>query len=210
MKKKISSCDSWLEGMFFRAGIWYNASVVECSHVVDVTVHTPWHKYKADSSSVDDLITFGSGGRSSNRIARDGASDKASRRQSSARTTKLDLPCCDQAFDPKGVYSDPQELDLDHPNRIDRYGSLFQDDEDEAEPGVWKAVTRLKNELIHLARMQQKFMERLDHPVQVSQTVMPGEPGCMGARGKCGVCVCVCVIYLCLYVSVLVCVCLHT
>jgi hypothetical protein len=111
-------------------------------------------------------------------------------KMTSARTTKLELPCCDQAFDPKGVYSDPQELDLDHPNRIDRYGSLFQDDEDEAEPGVWKSVKKLKNELIHLARMQQKFMERLDHPVQVSQTVMPGEPGRMGARGKRGVCVC--------------------
>jgi hypothetical protein len=66
------------------------------------------------------------------------------------------------------------------------YGSLFQDNDDNAQPGLWKAVTMLKNRLIQLARMQQKFMSKLDHPVQVSQHILPGEPGQMGKRGKRG------------------------
>jgi len=70
--------------------------------------------------------------------------------------------------------------------RIDMYGSLFQDNEDHAQPGLWKAVTTLKNRLIQLARMQQMFMAKLDHPVQVSQHILPGEPGQMGKRGKRG------------------------
>jgi hypothetical protein len=34
-----------------------------------------------------------------------------------ARTTKLELPCCDKKFEPAKIYPDSKELDLDHPNR---------------------------------------------------------------------------------------------
>ena len=100
-----------------------------------------------------------------------------------APTTQLALPCCDQKFDPKGIYKDPKEIDLDHPNRIDQYGSLFQDDEFDSPPGLWKKVEQLKNRLRRLAKMQKRFMESLDHPIKVTQTVEQGEPGRLGPRG---------------------------
>ena len=106
---------------------------------------------------------------------------------SSSATSKLELPCCDKSFDAKSIYGAGEAaLDMDHPNRIDQYGSLFQDDEFSSHPGLLSKVKKLKNSLIRLARLQKHLASQLDKPVQVSETVLPGAPGRMGRRGRRG------------------------
>ena len=106
---------------------------------------------------------------------------------SSSGTSKLELPCCDKSFDAKSIYGAGEAaLDMDHPNRIDQYGSLFQDDEFSSHPGLLSKVKKLKNSLIRLARLQRHLASQLDKPVQVSETVLPGAPGRMGRRGRRG------------------------
>jgi hypothetical protein len=48
------------------------------------------------------------------------------------------------------------------------------------------SVRRLKIQLRKFAKIQAKFEEKLDKPVQTTVSVEPGEPGLMGRRGPRG------------------------
>jgi len=84
-------------------------------------------------------------------------------------------------FDAQKMYKDPPKTDQDHPNRMDFYGDMFQNFPEGTDTMMQK-VWKLKKKLRMLAAMQGKFEKKLDHPVATSMSVMPGEPGRMGAR----------------------------
>eukprot|EP00960_Hanusia_phi_P049518 759588-Hanusia_phi.AAC.1 len=77
-------------------------------------------------------------------------------------------------FDPKAIYSSDANIDLDHPNRVDFYGDMFQNFP-QGQDTLMTKVLKLKKKLASLARKQKKFMEKLDHPPPVTISVLPGE-----------------------------------
>ncbi|EKX48021.1 hypothetical protein GUITHDRAFT_106105 [Guillardia theta CCMP2712] len=89
----------------------------------------------------------------------------------------------DQSFDPQAIYGVEKSLDMTHSNRIDDYSPFFAETDDDMSSSLVAKVQQLKKRLIKLAKMQKAFMRKLDEPVPISTTVLPGEPGRLGPRG---------------------------
>jgi len=122
----------------------------------------------------------------------------------------------ESTFDGAALYKSPKETDLDHPSRIDKYGCLFagcsgSGGDSLSRKGAcacaprncppstpvavlrtdWRlvlraAVAKLARALKKLKGLQTAFDKKLSHPTQTEMTVLPGEPGLLGARGNRG------------------------
>ena len=89
------------------------------------------------------------------------------------------------ASDSKAQNPKRASIELDHPSRMDGYGCLFTGCLDSG--SLSAKVARLRHALRHLRGLQAHFGRQLSRlPVKTTLSVLPGEPGLLGARGDRG------------------------